>query len=225
MGGETGMSFHRRLALRLMDHAFAVMPAERCDWAEAMRAEFAVMPTDRDALAWAAGCVWASYCERIDPMNLFLKSLLRALAVWLVVPSFLAVMMLLNPLPDRDPEIGKLVRILSELYGGMFVTLWVCELLIARFWNAPNKLFKKTLLRTAALWLWPFGEGMYRTICFLLDPQGQKLIAPVFWQWLRHWLWDWVTNLSVMFIVIFVPLLICEWLMVRYWWSRQERVA
>jgi hypothetical protein len=158
-------------------------------------------------------------------MDVLVKSLVRAAAVWLVAPSFLAVMLLLDPLPDRNPEIGKLVRILSELYGGMFATLWISELFIARFWTAPRKIFKKTLARTAALWLWPFGEGVYRTICFLTDPREQQLIAPVFWQWLKHWLWSWATYLPVMFVAIFVPLLICEILIARYWRARQARAA
>ncbi|HUO98420.1 MAG TPA: hypothetical protein VMU01_07110, partial [Rhizomicrobium sp.] len=88
-----------RLAQRLIDHAVSVMPEHRRDWAEAMRAEFHALPTDREALAWATGCVWASYCERIQPMQAFLKSLLRAFAVWLAIPAFFTVLSLLYPMP------------------------------------------------------------------------------------------------------------------------------
>ena len=206
-----------RLAQRMMDHAAAVMPAERKDWAEAMRAEFSATTTDREALAWASGCVWASYRERIQPMDVLVKSLVRAAAVWLVLFAFVCLLVLLDPRPGRDPELWKLARLLTEFYGGMFATLWVCELLIARFWTVSNKIFKKTLLRAAVLWLWPLGECVYRMSRFFMDSHEQQLIAPVFWEWLRLWLWNWATHYPVMFVAIFVPLLICELLIARFW--------
>lgn len=219
------MNLRRRLALRLMEHAVSVMPAARKAWADAMRAEFALLPTDREALAWAGGCLWTCYCERISPMQVFLKSLVRAAAVWLVLVAFVGVMILDRARHLHDPEIWKLVRLLSELYGGMFATLWVCEMLIAWRWKAPGKIFTKTLLRSTVLWLWPFGECVYRMSLFFTDPQEQHRIAPVFWEWLRHWLWNWVTHYPLFFVAIFVPLYISELLIARYWRMRPERAA
>jgi hypothetical protein len=211
----------RRFAERLMDHAGAVMPPERREWAEAMRAEFAALPQGREALAWAAGCVWASYCERIQPMNVFVKSLLRAAAVWLVVGGFIAVMILLHPLHVNDARLLRLVRLLSMFYGGMFVTLWICELLIARFWSEPGKIFKKTLLRTAALWLWPLGLSIVMLTRALTDKVFRARIDGEFWSWMQHWAVNWVTHYPVIFVAIFVPLLICEWAITR----RTKRAA
>lgn len=219
------MSFQRRLALSLMEHAAAVMPADRKDWAEAMRAEFAVMPTDRDALAWAGGCVWASYIERIQPMDVLVKSLLRAFAVWLIVLAFVAVMILLHPMHSPHPQVWKLVRLLSVCYGGMFATLWVCELLIAGFWSAPGKILQKLLVRATAVWLWPFGLSVTMFVHGLTNPHIIAHIGADRGPWLLHWLWNWVTHYPVMFVAIFVPLLICELLIARYWRVRPVRAG
>lgn len=62
----------RALAERLLDHAAVVMPAARRDWGLAMRAELAAIASADDALAFAAGCVWAAYRERISPMRIAL---------------------------------------------------------------------------------------------------------------------------------------------------------
>lgn len=60
------------LAKQLLDHAVKVMPAGRRDWGLAMRAELASIASTDDALAFAAGCVWAAYQERISPMRISL---------------------------------------------------------------------------------------------------------------------------------------------------------
>lgn len=210
-----------RLAERLLEHAAAVMPAERREWTDAMRAEFAAMPEGREALAWAAGCVWASYCERIRPMDVLAKSLLRALAVWLVMAGLLTAVILIQISHGRDPQLWKAVRILSTFYAGIFATLWVCELLIARFWTAPGNIFSKTLLRTAAVWLWPLGLSLFMLTHGLTNKAFRTHIDGAFWAWLQHWLWNWITHYPVMFTAIFVPLLLCEWLIVR----RTKRAA
>ena len=62
----------RALAERLLDHAARVMPAARRDWGLAMRAELTAIASTEDALAFAAGCVWAAYRERISPMKIAL---------------------------------------------------------------------------------------------------------------------------------------------------------
>ncbi len=62
----------RVLAERLLDHAARILPAARRDWGLAMRAELAAIAADDEALAFAAGCVWAAYRERISPMRIVL---------------------------------------------------------------------------------------------------------------------------------------------------------
>lgn len=60
-----------RLADRLVAHAARIMPASRADWARAMRAELAHIPAPLAAMAFALGCVRASYSQRIcDAMTL-----------------------------------------------------------------------------------------------------------------------------------------------------------
>lgn len=62
----------RALAERLLDHAARVMPAHRRDWGLAMRAELVAIASAGEALAFAAGCVWTAYSQRISPMRLAL---------------------------------------------------------------------------------------------------------------------------------------------------------
>jgi hypothetical protein len=58
-----------RIAVRLVRHAASVLPPNREHWADAMAAELAHIPDDAAALKWAAGCVIASYSERIQDMT------------------------------------------------------------------------------------------------------------------------------------------------------------
>jgi len=209
----------RRLAERLMRHAAAVMPEERREWAAAMAAEMAALPDEGEALAWALGCVWASYLERIDPMDVFVKSLLRAAAVWLVLLAFQTVLVVVHP---HSVQLWRWGRIFAELFGGIFATLWVCELLMARFWTAPDKIFKKTLVRAAALWLWPLGLSIFQFVCVVNDPLVVGRMGDEFGAWLHFWLINWVTHYPVIFVAIFLPLLLCEWLIARHGRARQK---
>ena len=78
----------RALAERLLDHAARVMPAARRDWGLAMRAELTAIASADDALAFAAGCVWAAYRERISPMRIaLLTSRLAVAAVSLLTAA------------------------------------------------------------------------------------------------------------------------------------------
>jgi len=67
---KSRISITRRIALALTGHAARVLPLARRSWAEAMEMEILVIERDADALSWAAGCVFASYLERIVAMNL-----------------------------------------------------------------------------------------------------------------------------------------------------------
>lgn len=78
----------RALAERLLSHAAKIMPANRRDWGLAMRAELVAIASTRDALAFAAGCVWAAYRERISPMRIaLLTSRLAVAAVSLLTAA------------------------------------------------------------------------------------------------------------------------------------------
>lgn len=57
------------LARRLAHHAANVLPRHRAAWGEAIRNEVEFIESDTAALRWAAGCVIASYAERINPMS------------------------------------------------------------------------------------------------------------------------------------------------------------
>lgn len=54
----------RRVAVALLQVASRVLPESRREWLADMRAELDHVKSDRDALEWAMGCVWASLKER-----------------------------------------------------------------------------------------------------------------------------------------------------------------
>lgn len=61
----------RRLAEALGAYVRRIAPVARRDWADAMGAEIASIDSPRAALAFALGCVWASYRQRLaDPATL-----------------------------------------------------------------------------------------------------------------------------------------------------------
>jgi hypothetical protein len=57
-------SLPRRIALALMEHSAWVLPSARGCWGQAMQRELPQIKNDLEALAWAGGCVAASYVER-----------------------------------------------------------------------------------------------------------------------------------------------------------------
>lgn len=69
-------------ASRLIDHAARVMPASRRDWIGGMRAELAYIPKPLAAAAFALGCVWASYTQRIVEMMIAARLARWALALY-----------------------------------------------------------------------------------------------------------------------------------------------
>lgn len=205
----------RGFAERLIDHAQAVMPEHRREWAAAMQAEFAALPDGRERLAWAVGCVWASYRERMELMQIFSKSLLRAAAGFLAVAASVLGLMWWSP----RGYVGLLGVVLLVFYAGMFATLWLSELVIARFWTAPGMPFLKTLLRAAILWLWPVGwevsifAGAMRGA--LRNPNVHVHID--FTGYMLNILTGRLGYYSFYFVAIFVPLLVCELVIGRFW--------
>lgn len=65
-------SFSRRLAMTLMRWAQGALPASRQRWAEAMRKEMQQIGDDRQALRWAAGCMFAACAERFETLRIIL---------------------------------------------------------------------------------------------------------------------------------------------------------
>jgi hypothetical protein len=59
----------RRLSRRLIGVAMEVSPGERQEWAQAMSREADEIPSDREALRWAFGCLRASCHERLKSMK------------------------------------------------------------------------------------------------------------------------------------------------------------
>jgi hypothetical protein len=57
-------------ARRLIDLAARLLPPHRRDWAEAMRAELAIIPP-AEQYGFALGCLWTALCERINLMKAF----------------------------------------------------------------------------------------------------------------------------------------------------------
>jgi hypothetical protein len=61
----TSQTVSRRLSRRLIGVAMQVSPGERQEWAAAMSREVDEIPSDREALRWAFGCLGASCHERL----------------------------------------------------------------------------------------------------------------------------------------------------------------
>jgi hypothetical protein len=60
----------RWLSTQLISAAMQVSPREREEWAQAMSREVDEIPSDREALRWALGCLQASCHERLKSMRL-----------------------------------------------------------------------------------------------------------------------------------------------------------
>jgi|SRR5256886_7074239 len=60
----------RWLPRRLLRVAMQVSPCEREEWAQAMSREVDEIPSEREALRWALGCLQASCRERLKSMRL-----------------------------------------------------------------------------------------------------------------------------------------------------------
>ena len=54
----------KRISQSLAEHAVAIMPTARKEWARAMRAELASLDAGIERLQWSLGCLRAAYSER-----------------------------------------------------------------------------------------------------------------------------------------------------------------
>jgi hypothetical protein len=79
------LSLRRRLAGTLLRCLNRLLPRSRLEWGQAMQAELDHLPSDRDALAWAVGCLVAGSKERINTM---LTGNLK-ISRWILVPEML----------------------------------------------------------------------------------------------------------------------------------------
>src|SRR4051812_33813656 len=60
----------RPFAELLVGHAARRAPSSDAPWAQAMRHEVDAIENDYAALHWSAGCVFATYSGRVNPMRL-----------------------------------------------------------------------------------------------------------------------------------------------------------
>jgi hypothetical protein len=65
----TSTAVCRWLSRQLICVVRRLSPSEREDWAQAMSREVDEIPSERDAVMWALGCVRASFYERFTSMN------------------------------------------------------------------------------------------------------------------------------------------------------------
>ena len=85
----TSTSVCRWLASQAVGLAMRVLPREREEWAQAMSREVDEMPSDREALRWALGCLQTSCYERWKSMNLTSRLPVRfvrwGMALWVAL--------------------------------------------------------------------------------------------------------------------------------------------
>lgn len=72
-------AYMQRISLSLAEHAVAVMPAARKEWARAMRAELASLDVGIERIRWSFGCVRAAYSERVRHFAVLDRLLVRVL--------------------------------------------------------------------------------------------------------------------------------------------------
>ncbi len=97
------------LCARLLDHAARVMPGPRQTWLNAMHGEFAHIKNPLAAIAFALGCVQASYLQRIRDMMIFAlitRWVLAAYALFCAGAYLLATALLgaIKATPQIKPE-------------------------------------------------------------------------------------------------------------------------
>ncbi len=107
-------SLARRIAIALMDHAAWVFPSTRELWATAMRNELAQIESGREALAWAGGCIVASYVERGKAIARNRQWMKIALAAFLVVAAISAASWRAGQRPYLTPGNHRIFREVSD---------------------------------------------------------------------------------------------------------------
>jgi hypothetical protein len=130
-------SLLRRMAIALMEHAAWVLPSARGPWAKAMQHELPQIENDLDALAWAAGCLFAGYVERARAMTRHQKKI--GLAAFLALAAIGAASWWAGQRPYLTPGnhqvfhdastvgalAGFLVFVAAALNGLFALMLWI----------------------------------------------------------------------------------------------------
>jgi hypothetical protein len=78
-------AYMQRISLSLADHAEAVMPAARKEWARAMRAEVASLDVGIQRMRWSFGCLRAAYSERVRHFAVLDRLAVRILIALLIL--------------------------------------------------------------------------------------------------------------------------------------------
>jgi hypothetical protein len=85
----TSTSVRRWLVSQAIGLAMGVFPREREEWAQAMRREVDEIPSDREALWWALGCLQTSCYERLKSLKLTSRLPVRfvrwGMALWVAL--------------------------------------------------------------------------------------------------------------------------------------------
>jgi hypothetical protein len=80
------LTWHRRLAQRVLQNSAVILPPQRSDWAAAMRTEVQYIDDDREALRWALGSVRAGCTERLQALRRHQFLTIHSLVVlWIVM--------------------------------------------------------------------------------------------------------------------------------------------
>lgn len=141
----TSRAVSRWLSTQLIRAAMQVSPREREEWAQAMSREVDEIPSDREALRWALGCLQASCHERLKSMRLTNWWPVRwGMALWialLAVDSLFYVFITLtyklglftepNPYPRNFPllEVTPLWEPMLSLVAGVMFLLAIVLIL------------------------------------------------------------------------------------------------
>jgi hypothetical protein len=70
-------AYVQRISSGLAEHAVAVMPAARKEWARAMRAELASLDAGIERIRWSLGCMRAAYSERVRNLGILDRLVVR----------------------------------------------------------------------------------------------------------------------------------------------------
>ena len=120
-----------RVAQWVMEWAARLLPPHRRDWAEAMRAELAAIPS-REAFGFALGCLWAAFTERTRLMKAIVTFGRWGVGIVTIVYGAFFVQCLVNGLTQaelRNPDLPWLLAWqcamgFSHMAAGLFLILW-----------------------------------------------------------------------------------------------------
>lgn len=117
-----------RMASALIAHAFSVLPPWRAAWGEAMKSELNHIEGDFEALAWACGCVIASYFQRRRDRSLVFRKLLKQPSAFIpMTKSLMALVVVLVTITvfgvTHDKDEGTAAHLWQLLMAGQIPLL------------------------------------------------------------------------------------------------------